>query len=416
MKSTIVCHLGARGHYSVANAVERHGCLLRLFTDACSTRGLPKLIRNVPRRLQPNVVKRLMGRTPDAIPPEKIECDTWLGIQYSLALYRAISETDRLKLNCDFGRKFAIRVARKIPDSTQTIYAMNTECLELFRVAKSRGIRLVLEQTMASAAVTQATLAAHSLNYPQWAVKLGDYQASGIIDREQEEWELADRIVCGSDYVAKSIQSAGGPFGKCVVVPYGTRSESFVPRLERKDQESRDGFLRVLTVGSLCFRKGTHVILEAASKLVGQATFRLVGPGTLPSSALSSLPPNVELTGQCPRSEIQNHFAWADVFLLPSLCEGSAMVTYEALLMGLPVICTPNTGSIITDSKDGFLVPTGCVESIIERIERLSNSPDVVNAMSTAAISKRSFIDITSFDHRILSAICSWCFVLISTW
>lgn len=405
MNPTIVCHLGARGHYSVANAVERYGCLLRLFTDACSARGLPKLIKVVPKCFQPNVVKRLLGRAPDGIPPTKIDCATLLGIQYGYALYKTISETERLKLYHDFGRKFATRVASNIPESTRTIYAMNTECLELFRVAKSRGIRLVLEQTMASAAVTQSTLAAHSLLYPDWAIKLGDYQASGIIDREQKEWELADRIVCGSEYVADSIKSAGGPIEKCVVVPYGVRSESFVPVSLRNQEYMQDERLRVLTVGSLCFRKGTHLILEAASKLVGQATFRLVGPGVLPTSAIDMLSANVELTGQCPRTEILKHFEWADVFLLPSLCEGSAMVTYEALLMGLPVICTPNTGSIITDQKDGFLVTTGCVESIVDRIQYLRDNPAVLNSMSAAALARRSFVDTSSYDNRIISAI-----------
>ena len=66
-------------------------------------------------------------------------------------------------------------------------------------------------------------------------------------------------------------------------------------------------------------------------------------------------------------------YAWADVFLLPFICEGSAMVTYEALSWGLPVITTHNAGSIVRDTVDGWLVPYRDSEAIaIENCESLS--------------------------------------------
>jgi glycosyltransferase involved in cell wall biosynthesis len=61
-------------------------------------------------------------------------------------------------------------------------------------------------------------------------------------------------------------------------------------------------------------------------------------------------------------------YAWADVFLLPSICEGSAMVTYEALSWGLPVITTHNAGSIVRDTVDGWLVPIRDSEAIAKKL------------------------------------------------
>ena len=66
----------------------------------------------------------------------------------------------------------------------------------------------------------------------------------------------------------------------------------------------------------------------------------------------------MELAGPVPRSVVAEHYAWADVFLLPSVCEGSATATYEAIASGIPVICTPNAGSVIEDGRQGFRSPS----------------------------------------------------------
>ena len=51
--------------------------------------------------------------------------------------------------------------------------------------------------------------------------------------------------------------------------------------------------------------------------------------------------------------------ASADVFVFPSLFEGSAVVTYEALAAGLPSVVTPSAGSVVRDGVEGFIVPRG---------------------------------------------------------
>jgi glycosyltransferase involved in cell wall biosynthesis len=69
-----------------------------------------------------------------------------------------------------------------------------------------------------------------------------------------------------------------------------------------------------------------------------------------------------------PRAEVRRWFAQSDVFVFPSLAEGSALVTYEAMAAGLPVITTPNSGSVVRDGIDGFVVPPRDVEALAERI------------------------------------------------
>jgi glycosyltransferase involved in cell wall biosynthesis len=120
-------------------------------------------------------------------------------------------------------------------------------------------------------------------------------------------------------------------------------------------------------------RKGSPYVLEAARRLHGQATFRMVGPIRVLPEAVRQLEEHVELVGEVPRSLVAKHLAWADLFLLPSLCEGSAQAIYEAMAAGLPVVCTPNCGSIVRHGLDGLIVPASNPEAIVEAIQLLAD-------------------------------------------
>ena len=80
--------------------------------------------------------------------------------------------------------------------------------------------------------------------------------------------------------------------------------------------------------------------------------------------------------------------AAADVFVFPSLFEGSAVVTYEALACGLSCVVTPAAGSVVRDGIEGFLVEPRDVNALAERMERLGNMPDLRARMSVAARSR----------------------------
>ena len=141
----------------------------------------------------------------------------------------------------------------------------------------------------------------------------------------------------------ESIQASGGPIEeRCRVVPYGICAPSPAPRENRVSRS-----LRVLIVGAVGLRKGAPYVLAAAKLLKGKAEFRMAGQLDISAYGQESLREHVTLLGAVPRSEIQKQFAWADVFLLPSICEGSATVCYEALAYGLPVITTRNAGSVV---------------------------------------------------------------------
>ena len=63
-----------------------------------------------------------------------------------------------------------------------------------------------------------------------------------------------------------------------------------------------------------------------------------------------------------PRSAIRDEYANADVFVLPTLSEGSATVCYEALAAGLPVVCSESVSAsveLVRSYHNGITVATG---------------------------------------------------------
>jgi glycosyltransferase involved in cell wall biosynthesis len=99
------------------------------------------------------------------------------------------------------------------------------------------------------------------------------------------------------------------------------------------------------------------------------------------------IPENVFFTGALKGEELQQQYRTADVFCLPSIEEGQALVLGEALSFGIPIVATTNTGvtDIIVNGKEGFVVPIRDAGSIAEKLQLLSDDSNLLNEMRQAA-------------------------------
>lgn len=130
----------------------------------------------------------------------------------------------------------------------------------------------------------------------------------------------------------------------------------------------------------------------------------MVWPIEILPAAEAELRRHVEVVGSVPRSQIVLQYAWADVFVLPSICEGSATVTHEALAAGLPVVCTPNTGSVVQDGIDRFIVPVRRSDSIAQKLDLLRNE-DFLACMSENARARAAEFTLNEYSERLIAAI-----------
>lgn len=402
----VVAQLGARRHYAIPAMLSRAGLLERLETDLCAD-WLPLRLLSalLPGRWRPAPVRRLLGRRVADVPSARIHCAPGFACRRLLAARRDRTPDDRYRSWVAANREFCQRVAARSFGDADTVYVFNGAGLEVLERARRLGLRTVVEQTSAPVEIEEALLAEERRRWPGWEFDGASRSAwQPMADRERAEWELADVILCGSDYVYDGIEQAGGPASRAAVVPYGVPPEMLQPPLPR----TADGELHVLFAGTICLRKGIPYLLEAAQRLCSsRIRFRAVGPVSIADAAAREVRALVDLPGAVPRSAMRQQYAWADVFVMPSISEGSANVCYEALGCGLPVITTHNAGSVVRDGLDGFLVPIRDPVALAERIEQLAADPDLRRELAANARQRADEFVWERYQQRLLRAIAA---------
>ena len=208
------------------------------------------------------------------------------------------------------------------------------------------------------------------------------------IDIQLMEYSIANYIVVPSDFVKKTFVENGVPATKIFVNPYGVDLSSFKWANQKKQK------FRIIFAGKACIRKGFHYLIEVMKSLK-KYDIELWHLGSVHPEIkkFDYQQENIIYLGSKPQKEMYSFYNQCDVFVLPSLEEGLAMVTLQAMACGLPVICTPNTGIeniLTTDGQEGFLVPIRDPIAIKEKVLELYNNPSKKEKMGNAALKKVS--------------------------
>ncbi|MDX3924428.1 MAG: glycosyltransferase family 4 protein [Shinella sp.] len=401
--TVVVSQLGARMHYAVPRILASEQKLGHFYTDICATKGWPSMIRRLPSSLLPSSVKRLAGRVPADVPATLTTVFPAFGLRSALKRFRVGDAAEETSHALWAGARFSQLVARRGFHGASGLYAFSGDALEQMRAAKQQGMWAAVEQMIAPRDVVERLVEAEMQRFPEWAGPPGRNPYAQIFARrEKAEWELADIIVCPSEFVRQHVAANGGAPERCVVVPYGVRG------LVGSGGAARlPGPLRILTVGEVGLRKGSPYVVEAAARLGDSARVRMVGPTRLPAAVRDRLAQTVELPGIIPRTAMAEQFRWADIFLLPSICEGSATAVYEALSAGLPVITTENTGSVVRDGIEGFIVPIRDPDAIVEAVQALAHDDALRARMSMNAVARAAEFTVEKYGDRLLAALAA---------
>ncbi len=249
--------------------------------------------------------------------------------------------------------------------------------LGLIRQAKRLGMVTVLERGSTHPSYQDRLL---RTEYARWGLHYRSPQAA--LRRIAAELQEADYVLVPATQVRKTFLGEGFPAERLLELPYGADVQRFRPAAGRAAHP-----FRVLFVGQVGVRKGVPALLDAWRALGWRdAELWLVGrvePGFGRLLSRWQGLPGVRLLGHIPNPV--EAYQQSDVFALPSLEEGSALVSYEALACGLPVITTPNTGSVVRDGEEGLLVPPRAVDALAAAIERLRSDEPLHRRMGRAA-------------------------------
>jgi glycosyltransferase involved in cell wall biosynthesis len=380
------------------------GLLHTFYTDTYvgNKRWLGKMLDLVPANVKPDIFDRLSGRSSLRIPAERVVSFDLLGLSYFLNRRRPLAPAAFANLAARTNRQFGYRVIQAGLDGTKIVWGYNGAALEIFQHARERGIACVLEQSIAPRTVELKLLKEESDRWPGWQRRSYSEGPDPLAKREAAEWALADRIICGSGFVADALAQEGVRTDRIIVVPYGVDLTHF-----KADTPMSGENLHVLFLGEVGLRKGVPDLLNALRELnrPEQIRAKVVGPIVLERSHLNEYGRWCEFTGAVTTRQALELYRWADVLVLPSICEGSATVTYEALACGVPVITTHNTGSLVRDGIDGFVIAIRDANALAAAIARLADDPHLRKQMSKSACERVEEISLAAYADRVVRAL-----------
>jgi glycosyltransferase involved in cell wall biosynthesis len=181
---------------------------------------------------------------------------------------------------------------------------------------------------------------------------------------EEAEFQAADVLAAPSEFVRRTFLDRGFDPERVLLHRYGFDPERFPPR---GDIGEHGGGVTALFMGRCEPRKGLHHALRAwiDSGAAEQGRFVVCGtffPGY--REVLGDLldHPSVELPGFT--SNPSDVMRAADVLVLPSVEEGSALVTYEAQASGCALLVSDATGARCEHGVHGLIHATGDVEAL----------------------------------------------------
>lgn len=190
-------------------------------------------------------------------------------------------------------------------------------------------------------------------------------------------------IAVSRDVERRLVETFGWPREKIVVIHNGTPLEPAPrPRL------TADGKPVVLTAARLVDQKGIEVLLDAAAEV--PARFLVAGDGPERTrladyAAAAGSADRVSFLGH--RTDVRDLLDAADVFVLPSLYEGTPLAVLEAMAAGRAIVATAIAGTdeLVVDGESALLVPPRDAGALAAAIRRLLDDPDLRARLGEAA-------------------------------
>ena len=198
-------------------------------------------------------------------------------------------------------------------------------------------------------------------------IKAGDALWTVVL----KDCDQADYLLVNSDFVKDTFLKHGYPADRIRVAYLGVRESFF----HLKKDYVIQGPIKLIFTGNLDLRKGARVLFEALRKLRAQGMdirLELIGGMTNGKLVLRDEDRAFFTSkGFVLPEELRPSLASADLFVFPTLIEGSSRSAMEAAAAGLPVITTTHCGLPLKDEHSVVYVPVGDVDALVSSIIRL---------------------------------------------
>ncbi|CAN1494265.1 RfaG Glycosyltransferase [Burkholderiaceae bacterium] len=243
------------------------------------------------------------------------------------------------------------------------------------KMAKKKGMFLLCDHSIAHP-MTISYLIDHGGELPKnnENLKISKFWKSVVNDLN-----LADAILVNSDFVKKTFINQGWSSEKVHVIYTGI-DDQFLKKASAGKSSNKilEKPRKFLFAGDFCKRKGAIEIMQAFTN-TSDLDWRLEIIGNLDpeldkETDLFFKNQRVKYIPFMPRLALAEKMLESDVFVFPSLAEGSATVIYMAMVCGCYIITTENSGSVVKDGIHGEIIDSGNISALENSIRRVINA------------------------------------------
>jgi len=291
----------------------------------------------------------------------------------------------------------------------EVLVGMPYSSIGSFEEAKLRGVMTCLNHVNANLRTENAVFRQEAFDSPSREERqriLEEQWPESLCRRVDREVDAADLVLAPSRFVVDDLVQRGVEPARIELIPYGVDVQRFA--MPERDYSARA--LEVLYVGQVGYRKGLRYLGEAVRSVSPEPKrITVIGPVVHRSPVLERSFRDVVHLGKIAVHELPRYYAAADVFVLPSLAEGMALVVLEAMAAGLPVIVTEESGyaGIVRSGIEGFIVPARDSRAIAEKLMLLSGDGELRRRMSLASRERAGDYSWSRFEQTALDAILS---------
>lgn len=168
------------------------------------------------------------------------------------------------------------------------------------------------------------------------------------------------------------------------IFPFGY----FVPRTDcLHSAPPMTATLKLIFIGTLIERKGLDILINAVSKVNANAvriTLDVYGSGDVDRFNFDSS--TLRYCGLIPFGQAQTVIANYDALVLPSRYDGWGVVVNEALMAGVPVICSDcvGAGAVLEKWQCGVIFASEDVSDLASKLNTLVSAPESLLKMRVA--------------------------------
>lgn len=189
---------------------------------------------------------------------------------------------------------------------------------------------------------------------------------------------------------AKNISTAMIP--NAVKIDTGTIKDLPPDWLRSKFNLPKDSIV-CCAVGRLVEAKGFHHLVNSLNLLDLRIVCLIIGEGHLRHTLTENiyqlgLQERIRLTGFCEPEEVLNIVSSSDIFVMPSISEGTPIAILEAAALGKPIVATKTGGipEILSNSNHALLVEPGNERQLADAVSWLCNNWNQAKKMGKLAM------------------------------